>query len=216
MTDIGSGMSYAVVARRHESKNSLDDFPTPPWATRALMETILSDKSIGYDIYRSTVWEPACGRGYMAKPLAQYFKSVIATDIEDYGWRGQDGVVDFLSDDFTPAECDWIITNPPYKGAQGFIERGIKMRKNVAVLVRTAFVEGVGRYNKLFRDTPPDIIAQFSERVPMVKGRLDKNASTATAYCWLIWSGVRVGRGSKFIWIPPCRKALELPTDYQP
>ena len=31
--------SYAVMAQRAEAKDSLDDFPTPPWATRALIDT---------------------------------------------------------------------------------------------------------------------------------------------------------------------------------
>jgi hypothetical protein len=34
----------------------------------------------------------------------------------------------------------------------------------------------------LFRDPPPSIIAQFVERMPIVKGRSDRDASTATSY----------------------------------
>ena len=33
--------SHAVMAQRAELKNSLDDFPTPPWATRALIEHVV-------------------------------------------------------------------------------------------------------------------------------------------------------------------------------
>lgn len=33
--------SHAVMAQRIEAKDSPDDFPTPPWATRALCEYIL-------------------------------------------------------------------------------------------------------------------------------------------------------------------------------
>jgi hypothetical protein len=33
--------SYAVMAQRIEAQDSLDDFPTPPWATRALIEHVL-------------------------------------------------------------------------------------------------------------------------------------------------------------------------------
>lgn len=32
--------SYAVMQQRREAKDSLEDFPTPPWATRALCEWI--------------------------------------------------------------------------------------------------------------------------------------------------------------------------------
>jgi len=35
------------------------------------------------------------------------------------------------------------------------------------------------RYQPMFLKNPPDIVAQFAERVPMVKGRCDPKASTA-------------------------------------
>jgi hypothetical protein len=47
----------------------------------------------------------------------------------------------------------------------------------------------------------------------MVKGRLTADGSTATAYCWLLW--MRDVPGTKLVWIPPCRKQLERPEDYQ-
>ena len=73
------------------------------------------------------------------------------------------------------------------------------------MIVRTSFLEGVGRYENLYSKRPPNIVAQFSERVPMVKGRLTATGSTATSYCWLVWlTGVT---GTKLVWIPPCRKA---------
>ena len=38
--------SHAVMAQRFEAKDSLDDFPTPPWATRALLEHVIPDKNL--------------------------------------------------------------------------------------------------------------------------------------------------------------------------
>ena len=61
---------------------------------------------------------------------------------------------------------------------------------------------------------PPTIVAQFVERVPMVKGKLDPNASTATSYCWLVWFHARMQRHTTLMWIPPCRKTLERSYDY--
>ena len=55
------------------------------------------------------------------------------------------------------------------------------------MLVRAQWVEGVERYEKLFRDQPPAVYAPFVERVPMVKGRWDPDASTATSYAWFVW-----------------------------
>ncbi|HRO04370.1 MAG TPA: hypothetical protein PLS69_12275, partial [Terricaulis sp.] len=60
-----------------------------------------------------------------------------------------------------------------------------------------------------------NIIAQFCERVPMVKGRWDPSASTATSYCWVVWDRMLgVNEGTIFSWIPPGqRAALTKPDD---
>ena len=55
--------SHAVMAQRSEPRDSLDDFPTPPWATRALCEKLIGAR---HDLAGMSVWEPACGQGYMA------------------------------------------------------------------------------------------------------------------------------------------------------
>lgn len=205
--------STAVMQRRHEPKDSLDDFPTPPWATRALLEHVLfpySDYHFPRDHFKArTCWEPTCNRGYMARPLEEYFKRVYATDVHDYGWRGQNAVKDFLWPDKSKLSNRyvWLIFNPPFTLAQQFIQRAHELRpEGVAAIVRTSFLEGIRRYTELFSVRRPNIIAQFSERVPMVKGRYDPEASSATSYCWLVWRhGVH---DTQFIWIPPCRKEL--------
>ena len=204
-------VSHAVMAQRNPAdKDSLDYFPTPPWATRALCEHVISE------IARSShaCLEPACGEGHMARPLQEYFSSVTASDIADYGYGD---VRDFLKG--TQNITDWVITNPPFNRAQEFITvaRGIA-RVGVAMLVRISFLESVGRYEFLFGANPPDVAAVFSERVPMVKGRLDRKASTATSYVWLVW--YRPGSpfsapAPRLMWIPPCRKRLERNSDYE-
>ena len=71
--DIMQNTSHAVMAQRKEAKGSLDDFPTPPWATRALLEHVIEQG--GYTD-RLTALEPACGVGHMAKVLREYFGEV--------------------------------------------------------------------------------------------------------------------------------------------
>ena len=201
--------SHAVMAQRNEAKGSLDDFPTPPWATRALVEHVLTSKSALRDY---TCLEPACGRGHMAVALAPFFKGVAATDIFDYSFGRES---DFLKENHAPSSVDWVITNPPFRLAEEFIGKSLKIaRHGVAMLTRTVFLESVGRYERLFKSTPPTRFAQFTERVPMVKGRVDKKASTATGYGWLVWEKDKLGQPPQLIWIPSCRKALERPDDY--
>lgn len=196
------------MARRVEARDSLDDFPTPPWAVRALLEHVI----LGGDLRRMSCLEPACGRGHMAETLAERFGAVEASDIHPYGY----GAVRDFADGNPPNEPvhDWIITNPPFRLAEVFLANALaQARVGVALLVRSVFIESVGRYDRIFRANPPTYFAQFSERVPMVKGRLDKDASTATSYAWLVWEKESDDKG-RLVWIPPCRKALERDGDY--
>lgn len=214
--------STAVMQRRVEPHDSLDDFPTPPWATRALIEHVIVPTCPGdaqFALGEETAWEPACNRGHMSRPLREYFGTVRTSDIHDYGSAEQEIVTDFLfpqsETGFSfPNGLDWIITNPPFRLAMEFLFRGFSLcpRGGIAIIVRSAFLEGVTRHNVLFKDYPPNIIAQFSERVVMHKGKLSPRGSTATAYCWLVW--LTLGEGTTFQWIPPCRKELERPEDY--
>ena len=75
--------SHAVMAQRIEPKDSRDDFPTPPWATRALLEHVLDDC---HAFQQKTCLEPACGAGHMARPLTEYFGTVHVSDAYDYGY----------------------------------------------------------------------------------------------------------------------------------
>jgi len=199
--------SSAVMQQRHEVHDSLEDFPTPPWATRALCEWLKND---GHIARHHVAREPAANRGHMVKPLMEYFGSVEAADVHDYG-------VGFPVNDYLfgpdPSPVDWTITNPPFRLAEQFIARALSTsRTGVAVIVRSAFLEGVGRHERLYRLTPPSYVFQFVERVVMHKGKLSANGSTATAYCWLVWLQGRPD--TRMRWIAPCRKRLERAEDY--
>lgn len=199
--------SSAVMQQRSEPHNSLDDFPTPPWATRALCEYFGFDKKD-----RLTCREPSANRGHMVRPLREYFEEVEASDIHDYGagFPVQDYIFGPL-----PTKVDWTISNPPFRMAEQFIARALETsREGVAMIVRSAFLEGVGRHTRLFSLHQPSHILQFSERVVMHKGKLSPKGSTATAYCWLVWAAGPWGV-NQFDWLSPCRKRLERKSDYE-
>jgi hypothetical protein len=185
MTDRPSGFSAVMNQRATTDPESLDYFPTPPWAARAGGELIRQ-----IDPGAASCWEPACGERHMAHALADYFPAGVAcSDIHDYGG----GVVrDFLDPDVVPMcgmdAFDWIVTNPPFNLGEAFVRQGLKhATRGVAMLLRLNFLEGQKRFDLLFGETPISVLAPFAERVPMVKGRWDPNASTATAYAWFIW-----------------------------
>lgn len=194
--------------RRVEAHDSLDDFPTPPWATRALLEFI--DQQ-GIDVSGMVCREPAANRGHMVVPLREAFAHVEAADVHDYGAGFP--VEDYLFPGSDAFPVDWTITNPPFRLAEQFIDRACATSVvGVAVIVRAAFLESIGRYETLFSKNPPSVVLQFSERVVMHKGRLAPEGSTATAYAWLVW--IDGETDTRLRWIPPCRKRLERAEDY--
>jgi hypothetical protein len=209
----------SVMSSRQEPDDSLDYFPTPPWATRALMERVFP--RIGYfgtmtpNTCAWKVWEPACGEGHMLAVLEEYFRQADGSDIHNYNGNA---VIDFLGthDLDSMSRYDWIITNPPFtkEATERFILRALDLASvGIAMFVRSQWiVEGVGRYERIFRDRPPTLIAFFSERVPLHKGRWEPDGATATAYCWLVWVRDRLPLAP--FWIPPgCRAALSRPDD---
>lgn len=213
----------AIMADRREPDDSLDYFPTPPWATRALVETI------GLPLTGRRVWDPACGEGHMSGVLLDYTPHVLATDIFDYSLDGRsppgwDRTVDFLGPLAPDAKADWIITNPPF--SDGSTDRTLEFalkalsiaEDGVALFVRQQWLEGGERYRRLFSILPPTLIAQFSERVNLCKGRWEPDGSTATAYCWLVWQrgwlqGPPPGGLVGFRWIKPGQRAVHTKPD---
>lgn len=216
--------SSAVMQQRHEPPDSLDFFPTPPWATRALCEWMVENHN-DWDSPLSGhhCLEPACGEGHMARVLEEYFETVSASDCHEYGFGT---VGDFLFPVMAGFQkADWVITNPPFRLGAKFARMGLRQsRHGVALLVRTAFLEGGTRWLDLYSKDPPTWILQFAGRVVMLRGRLvspdwrnpetGNKYSTATAYCWLVWMHGELGGLTRFHWLPPWRKRWERPGDY--
>jgi len=213
MTHVPNG-ARALMANRIEPPDSLDYFPTPPWATRALMVHVLGKIHSPLSYLGWTVLEPACGEGHMVEPLREYCGHVFGSDIHDYG-AGYP-TVDFLDDRLAVPAVDCIITNPPFGPATEFVLRcldGPAGLRIVAIFQRSTWLEGAGRYRDLFRDRPPSFTCPFVERVPLVKGRWDPDASTATSYSWFVWvRGLAYGE-SRMRLIPPCREQLHRHAD---
>lgn len=205
----GSG---AVMASRRSTPDGLDDFPTPPFATRALIETVLRGRlSVGS---LGRVAEPCANRGIMSDVLAEYSNDVLASDVFDYGYGIR--VADFLDRMYydPPPRADWYITNPPFSAALEMVLRALSLADiGGAFLLRTQWLEGEERYDDLFSKTPPTLIATFVERVAMCEGRWDPDLKTATSYTWFVW--MRRDRWPDegeliaphpFFWIPPGQK----------
>lgn len=226
----GQNKSTAVMQRRKVAPDSLDYFPTPPFATRALCEFLAAELGA---LRGFSAWEPACGELHMVRPLREYCGSVRASDVHRYAPDHE--LLDFAMLGHLEAPVDLIISNPPFRLAEEFIKTGLKVaRRAVAMLVRSAFLEGQERHETLWRQRPPSFVLQFVERVAMLEGRLVRagdvdpfaekegtKVSSATAYCWIVWliddaviDQAAFSADARLRWIAPCRHRLERPGDY--
>lgn len=194
-----SNTNFQPTTKRLADKKGLDFFPTPPWATHALLQ---------YEYFKGDIWEPACGNGAMSSALKSTGNKVISSDLSDRGY-GEAGV-DFLED---TRRVPNIITNPPYNIAQKFVEHALELADNkVAMLLRLAFLESVGRANTLFADSPPSRIWVFSERVTFYVNGIKTGADGPTAHAWFVWDKNSVGE-TKLGWLKPGLKKGQLSLD---
>jgi hypothetical protein len=200
------------MARRVQPMDSLDQFPTPPWGTRALIRYVLCGEPKRRRLENMVAWEPCAGWKHMSDVLKDYFRAVYATDVFDYG--GLDGVGSFVGDgpdviDDPAFAVDFTITNPPFKKAEEVARRALKVsRVGVAILARTQWIETEARF-KLFEEFPLTYFAPFCGRLAMVEGRWDPRASTATSYAWFVWLKRTVPGEVRpqVVFIPPDAKA---------
>src|SRR6266481_9927141 len=119
---------FKPTMKRFADLDGPEFFPTPRWATFALIEN---------EKFNGEIWECACGDGTMSRVLEETGQPVRSTDLYDRGF-GEAGV-DFL---MSQSEADNIVTNPPYNCAEGFVASGVKLAKRkFALLLRLAFLE---------------------------------------------------------------------------
>ena len=98
------------------------------------------------------IWECACGEGHLSKRMKELGAKVVSTDLYDrnYGTPG----VDFLKQ--TRLLAPIIVTNPPYKYAQEFVEKSLGLGADkVCMFLKLTFLEGQKR-RSMFDTTPQD------------------------------------------------------------
>ena len=133
-----------------------------------------------------------CSRGgHIANVLTNAGYDVKATDIVNRGYPSTE-IIDFLQIQKSDISTDFsrdIITNPPYKYAQSFVEKAIELSMDstkIAMFLKLTFLEGKAR-RKLFDKYPLKTVYVFSSRVCCGKNGEFKPSENAVAYAWFIW-----------------------------
>ncbi len=120
---------FKPTLKRFADLDGPDFFPTPAWATYALIDN---------EKFSGDIWESACGDGAMSRVLDKTGRQVFSSDLHNRGYG--DVGIDFLT---VKRQADNIVTNPPYNSAEGFVAAGMqKAGRKFALLLRLAFLEG--------------------------------------------------------------------------
>lgn len=180
--------------KRFADLNGPDFYPTPDWATHALVDN---------ERFDGRIWEPACGNGTMVKVLNDSGCPVDGSDLFDRGF-GEIGV-DFLK---TNRTVENVVTNPPYNSAEGFVEAGLRQATHkLCLLLRLAFLEGANRQKTIFAKAPPARVWVFSERITFYPAGAEVKGSGTTAYAWFVWDKYAETSGCELKWLPLGYKA---------
>lgn len=149
-------------------------------------EPLAAELLLGVVPELNNIWECACGEGHLAKVFDKVGKLGKATDLID---RGYGNVEDFLLNSEPYHDGD-IVTNPPYKYAQQFVEHALGLvdtGRYVCMFLKVLFLESKSR-KELFTKYPPKIIYVSSSRLNCAKNGDFKNyTSSAIAYAWFVW-----------------------------
>lgn len=168
------GTGRSIAGRKRNTPTDL--YQTPPHATEALLRV---------EQFKGEVWEPASGRGAIAKVLEGHELRVTSSDImlDGYGHGG----VDFL-DPGSFRRVDNIVTNPPYRDALQFVEKALTcVDRKAAFLLKLTFLES-RRRKSFFECSPPSRVWVFSDRLTMWPDGDEKPSNGGTiAYAWFVW-----------------------------
>jgi len=163
-----------VSRKKSYNSNDSDLYQTPIYVTEMILNRLeVSDNALFY--------EPANGLGAISKVIKSYGYRCDTSDIRDG--------IDFLRIKNTP-KYDVVMTNPPYKYAQEFVEKSLKQVVNggkVVMLLRLSFLESAKRY-RFFRDSGLKNVYVSCRRITMYPENGDKPKNSGTlAFAWYEW-----------------------------
>ena len=183
---------FKPTLKRFADLDGPDFFPTPGWATHALIDN---------EKFRGDIWESACGNGAMSRVLETTGHQVISSDLYNRGY-GEAGI-DFLSAKRTASN---IITNPPYNSAEGFVAAGLKKAsEKFALLLRLAFLEAPIARTRSFRGRRLTACGSSASASPSYPAGAVQKGTGTTAYAWFVWD--KNSTGTELKWFKPGYKA---------
>lgn len=148
----------------------------------------------------NNLWECACGKGHLSKPLTELGYDVLSTDLID---RGYGKVENFLT-----SSREWngdIITNPPFKDAIAFVKKSMELLhsgKKAVFLLKIQFLETEKRA-ELFKQCGLKQVIINSDRICCAmngdfdlyfKKRNNRYTGGTQCYAWFVFEKDYAGK----------------------
>ena len=168
-----------------------DYYPTPPWVTRALVESGEIPTGRTWD----TWLEPCAGEGAIIRAVPEVAWSAMELrpecqeQLEEVAGVGNVAIGDFLAEGH-PGEPAWVVTNPPFRLAADFVRASLEVAsQGVAMLLPLGWLGSCSSRLDLLR-SPPDVLV-LSKR-PSFNGK----GTDVQSYAWMIFRrGLRRSHG---------------------
>lgn len=158
-----------------------DFYSTDPRAAEQLLANVK---------FHGGIYEPCCGKGCLSIPLAKAGYNVLSADKFDHGFGMSS--VDFFQTKKMPDGYANIVSNPPYNRTTDFICHALDILQEggvLALFLKTQYLEGIERYERIYKKNPPTMILQYINRVSCLRnaGVNDDFGVSAVAYAWYVW-----------------------------
>jgi len=168
----------------------LDNYPTPPWCTDALLEWVMPNVC---PELRGPILDPCAGEGGILSPFDEWGIKTAAVEIREecheilQAITGKNSVIgNFLEmhrDRVELMGARSVVMNPPFSLAKEFVEFCILLGLHdyVVSLLRLPFLATEGRYDWWQSYAPSDVCVMSSRPSFLGKG------SDSTEYAWFVW-----------------------------
>lgn len=191
---------YNGYDKTHKDREALDYYATPPWEVKNILNELrlnFKDSDI--------ILDNSMGGGHMLNGIISYLDDngmhpyIIGTDIKDRNLKlykdydriklGYGEEYDYFGDKYPNYNPDYVIMNPPFNSAEGFILKSLReVRKGVLCFARLQLLEGTSRYKNIFKQYPPNYVYVYINRIQCYKnGDFGITGSSAQAYAWFYW-----------------------------
>ena len=159
-------------------RRDLDKYRTPPWMTEAFKESFP-------DVKGDILIDPCAGDCRMAAALASRFGYAVTNDIDLDEPTNEhfDATLPAFWDDELPNIGTWVVSNPPFRQALPIIQRALMFTPNVAMLLRSTWLEPTKERAELLKTCPP------SRMLYLPRGSFTGGGSDSVSCAWFVWGG---------------------------